>query len=459
MAVDTRDRRASLIGIGLPAPRLLPVPSGSLDSIGDRLQLSMLYRFFEDAASAASEPIEAQQAVGMSAPEPVESAGISASDQDQGVEAQSSPSSTAVESVETQQTIGAPAPGPVETQQTIETPAPGPFEAAGTSASDQDQDMEAQSFLSSMAAKPLESNEAAGPGIAAVSLEAPGLSASGAITLVEALRYLKLAGALNLESNYPTTERAAVLSMEAISGVSSAIVGIAAVDWESFRRLTILATTPVESKRALTILGGSDWEALALSSFPMLETLETLRLLSTAEQSVLEVGLRVNQTQQQRLEALLRSVESGAMPTEFTELIGSATIVIQTGRINLDVLRLLMVDGPGPLEGKRLLPISARGLLESASAPSSTGGQQAESTRLLVLEAVEAVEANQGPVGFFATTASEALRAMLALGTIPWSHSDDEQPPGLLRISGRGVLIIRKNLQAILIIARGSSGS
>ena len=458
MAVDTRDRRASLIGLGLPVPRLLPGPGGSLDSTGDRLQLSMLYRFFEDAVSGALEAVEAQQAIDAPSAGPVEAQQTTEAPAIELVEAQQTTEAPAIGIIEAQQTVDAPSAGPVEAQQTTEAPAIELVEATGTSASGQDQGMEAQSSPSSAAFESVESNEAADPGVAAVSFEAPGLSVSDIAALIEALRYLRPTGDLNLESNYPTTEQTAILALEAAAGVSSALIGVASIDWESVRKLIIPAAVPVESKRLTTVPGGADWESLVFSSFPMLKVVESLNLLSTTGQSALESAIEVSQSQQQLLEALARAIESGAVPTEFTELIGSATIVIQTGRVNIEALRLLKVVGPGPLEGKRLLMVSAREPFESGSTPASAGNQQAESVRLLVLEAAVALEANQGSGDQSAVAVIEALRALLILGTIPWSHSDDEQPSDHTRISGRGTLVVRRSLQAVLIVARGSSG-
>jgi hypothetical protein len=42
MAVDTRNKRFSLIGLGLPAPRILPGPSGAITA-ADRAMLLFLY--------------------------------------------------------------------------------------------------------------------------------------------------------------------------------------------------------------------------------------------------------------------------------------------------------------------------------------------------------------------------------------------------------------------------------
>ena len=51
MALDTRDKRASSIGVAIPFGRLFPNPDGSLATVGDRQQSAMSYRGI--AASAA----------------------------------------------------------------------------------------------------------------------------------------------------------------------------------------------------------------------------------------------------------------------------------------------------------------------------------------------------------------------------------------------------------------------
>lgn len=43
MAVDTRNKRMSMIGIFLPVPRVAPEPDNSVDSIGDFEQWLMSY--------------------------------------------------------------------------------------------------------------------------------------------------------------------------------------------------------------------------------------------------------------------------------------------------------------------------------------------------------------------------------------------------------------------------------
>jgi hypothetical protein len=51
MAADSRNKRASLIGLGTPWSRVLPNPDGTLDA-SDRLHLLYLY-----AGIAADEPV------------------------------------------------------------------------------------------------------------------------------------------------------------------------------------------------------------------------------------------------------------------------------------------------------------------------------------------------------------------------------------------------------------------
>lgn len=48
MAVDTRNRRMSLIGLGSPVPRVLPHPDGAFDTANDRYMLVFLYPIFAD---------------------------------------------------------------------------------------------------------------------------------------------------------------------------------------------------------------------------------------------------------------------------------------------------------------------------------------------------------------------------------------------------------------------------
>jgi hypothetical protein len=51
MAIDTRDKRASILGLGLATLLVLPTPGGAIDS-GDRQQTTDCYR-----GVAAAEPI------------------------------------------------------------------------------------------------------------------------------------------------------------------------------------------------------------------------------------------------------------------------------------------------------------------------------------------------------------------------------------------------------------------
>jgi len=46
MAVDTRDKRMAMIGLGSPVPRVLPNPDGSFNSADDRYMLLFLYPIF-----------------------------------------------------------------------------------------------------------------------------------------------------------------------------------------------------------------------------------------------------------------------------------------------------------------------------------------------------------------------------------------------------------------------------
>lgn len=43
MAIDTRNKRASCINIGLPFGRVNPSPDGSLNTVSDRAQMTMSY--------------------------------------------------------------------------------------------------------------------------------------------------------------------------------------------------------------------------------------------------------------------------------------------------------------------------------------------------------------------------------------------------------------------------------
>lgn len=56
MALDTRDKRDSAIGLGLPWRMRFPVPDGDLSPIGDRQHLALLYRGIETAVPPAGDP-------------------------------------------------------------------------------------------------------------------------------------------------------------------------------------------------------------------------------------------------------------------------------------------------------------------------------------------------------------------------------------------------------------------
>lgn len=66
MAADTRDKRASLLGLGLASLLVLPLPAGSLD-LGDRQHLAYLYRGVSTASSheavAAVVTVEADEII------------------------------------------------------------------------------------------------------------------------------------------------------------------------------------------------------------------------------------------------------------------------------------------------------------------------------------------------------------------------------------------------------------
>lgn len=49
MAIDTRNRRMALIGLGSPVPRVLPHPDGAFNTANDRYMLVFLYPIFGDA--------------------------------------------------------------------------------------------------------------------------------------------------------------------------------------------------------------------------------------------------------------------------------------------------------------------------------------------------------------------------------------------------------------------------
>lgn len=44
MAIDTRDKRASVAGIGLASALMLPLPDGAALSVNDRLHVGRAYR-------------------------------------------------------------------------------------------------------------------------------------------------------------------------------------------------------------------------------------------------------------------------------------------------------------------------------------------------------------------------------------------------------------------------------
>lgn len=49
MAVDSRNRRMAMIGLGSPVPRVLPSPDGAFDTANDRYMLLFLYPIFSEA--------------------------------------------------------------------------------------------------------------------------------------------------------------------------------------------------------------------------------------------------------------------------------------------------------------------------------------------------------------------------------------------------------------------------
>lgn len=55
MAIDTRDKRASVFAVGLGLLLVGPTPDGAIDSAADRLHVAGLYR--GPLAAGASEPI------------------------------------------------------------------------------------------------------------------------------------------------------------------------------------------------------------------------------------------------------------------------------------------------------------------------------------------------------------------------------------------------------------------
>lgn len=57
MAVDTRDKRMSLICLSLPFGRVLPDPDGGFTTSAERAQLNYLYAFGADAPAAPFNPV------------------------------------------------------------------------------------------------------------------------------------------------------------------------------------------------------------------------------------------------------------------------------------------------------------------------------------------------------------------------------------------------------------------
>lgn len=54
MAVDSRNKRAALLGLGSPVPRLLPTADGGITTIQERRMLVFLYPFGESATTPAT---------------------------------------------------------------------------------------------------------------------------------------------------------------------------------------------------------------------------------------------------------------------------------------------------------------------------------------------------------------------------------------------------------------------
>lgn len=59
MAIDTRDKRMSVLSLGLPYARVLPNPDGSLSAVADREQLEFSYRGIAFSGSSPSSLIPA----------------------------------------------------------------------------------------------------------------------------------------------------------------------------------------------------------------------------------------------------------------------------------------------------------------------------------------------------------------------------------------------------------------
>jgi len=55
VAIDTRDKRFSLVGFGSPVPRILPNPDASFANANDRAMLEYLYHGTLTAAVALKE--------------------------------------------------------------------------------------------------------------------------------------------------------------------------------------------------------------------------------------------------------------------------------------------------------------------------------------------------------------------------------------------------------------------
>jgi hypothetical protein len=62
MAVDTRNKRASMVCLGLPFGRVPPNPDGSLATAADRAQLNYLYALGGAAPPATFNPVWASHA-------------------------------------------------------------------------------------------------------------------------------------------------------------------------------------------------------------------------------------------------------------------------------------------------------------------------------------------------------------------------------------------------------------
>lgn len=52
MAVDSRNRRMAMIGLGSPVPRVLPHPDGAFSTANDRYMLVFLYPIFTEVPPA-----------------------------------------------------------------------------------------------------------------------------------------------------------------------------------------------------------------------------------------------------------------------------------------------------------------------------------------------------------------------------------------------------------------------